>query len=401
MGWQLDGGKFLLDSIPMNEKIKKISNARMANMELLRIISMMFVIVLHFLGKGIGISNAAAQEMTVYGYVSWFIEAFAIVAVNVYMLISGYFLLESTFKVKRLLRLLLQLWFYSIGIGLVAAAFGYLPQEGFSLYYLAQLLLPVSTNHYWFMTAYIFMYLFMPLLSFGVRNMTKKQFQIVLGLLIFIFSVIKSVCPIPLATDMQGYDLIWYLCVFLVAAYIRMYGFPFFQNWKRSLLVYISMTILIYGTMLLLRTVFLKTGKLEDIITVTYHYNHIFVLTASVALFYLFTFVTIKNAFWEKIICKIAPYTLGVYLLHEHTAIRYEWPKFIFKITGIPNGMITWLISLILSVVLVYIAGILVDMLRSVLFRWINSLLLHFSIYRRLLDRLAGLSIESKKEEKL
>ncbi|HKM34574.1 MAG TPA: acyltransferase [Lachnospiraceae bacterium] len=385
----------------MDNKNNNIRNARMANMELLRIISMMLVIVLHFLGKGIGISNAASSEMTAYGYVSWLIEAFAIVAVNVYMLISGYFLLESTFKVKRLLTLLLQLWFYSIGIGLVAAAFGYLPQEGFSLYYLAQLLLPVSTNHYWFMTAYIFMYLLMPLLSVGVRNMTKKQFQIVLCLLIFTFSIIKSVCPVPLATDMQGYDVIWYLCVFLVAAYIRMYGFSFFKNWKRSLFVYVFMALMIFGTTFLLRAFFLKTGKLEDMITVSYQYNHIFVLIASVALFYLFTFVTIKHNLWEKLIFKIAPYTLGVYLLHEHTAIRYEWPEFIFKITGIPNGMISWLLSLILSVILVFTAGILVDMLRSQLFCWINSLLSHFTIYRKLIDWLTGLSIVSKKEEKL
>lgn len=391
----------MINSKPVNQKRMNFNNSRMANMELLRIISMMFVVVLHFLGKGIGLSDAASKDMTIYGYISWFIEAFAIVAVNVYMMISGYFLVDSRFKFKRLLMLLLQLWFYSIGVGLVAALFGYVPKEGFSLYYLAQLLLPVSTNHYWFMTAYIFMYLFMPFLSQGVRYMSKKQFQLVLGLLIFVFSIIKSVSPIPLASDHYGYDLVWYLCVFLVAAYIRLYGFPFFKNWKRSLMVYIVMALLIFTSMLLLRIIFLKTGKLGDIITVPYQYNHIFVLAASVALFYFFTFITVKNLFWEKIICKIAPYTLGVYLLHEHTAIRYEWPRFIFKITGIPDGLFSWIFSLILSVILVFFAGILVDMLRSLLFQCINKLLSHFSVYRRLTDWITVLSTDSQKEGKL
>lgn len=385
----------------MDAKSKMISSTRMVNMELLRIISMMLVIVLHFLGKGVGISDATSPEMTVIGSVAWFIEAFAIVAVNVYMIISGYFLVGSTFKVKRLLILLLQIWFYSIGVGLLAGLFGYIPEEGFSLYYLAQLFFPVSTNHYWFMTAYVFMYLFLPLLTVAVHNLSKKQFQMVLGLLIITFSILKSVCPIHLATDMQGYDVIWYLCVFLVAAYIRLYGLPFFQNWKRSLAVYVAMSLMIFGSMLLLRFVFLKTGKLQDVITVSYQYNHIFVLSASVALFYLFYFVTIKSCFWEKVINKIAPYTLGVYLLHEHIAIRYEWPKFIFKMTGIPSGIVPWLLTLILSVLLVYVAGILVDMLRSLLFRGINRLLSHLSLYKRFTDWLSCLSIGNKKEGSL
>ena len=385
----------------MVEKSIHAKTARMANMDLLRIISMMFVIVLHFLDKGGVLLYPNIREFPVYGYVFWAIKALSIVAVNVYMMISGYFLINGSFQVKRLLSLLLQLLFYSIGVGLIAAAFGFLPKEGFTIYYSAQLFLPVSTNHYWFMTAYIFMYLFVPLLALGVRHMSKKQFQIVLFLLIFIFSILKSISPIPLAADMHGYDVVWYLCVFLVAAYIRMYGFSFFKNGKKSLIVYLLMAFLIWGTMLCLRFIFLKTGKLENILTYSYEYNHIFVLAASVALFYFFTFITIKSSFLEKIIRKIAPYTLGVYLLHEHTAIRYEWPKLIFQITGIPVNGAQWMLSLVLSVFLIFIAGICVDMLRGFLFHGIHVILSQFAVYRKLIEWITGLSIECQKEEKL
>ena len=385
----------------MVEKSIHTKTARMANMELLRIISMMFVIVLHFLDKGGALQDPNIRDFPVYGYVLWGVEALSIVAVNVYMLISGYFLVNSSFQVKRLLNLLLQLLFYSIGVGLIAGAFGFIPEEGITLYYLAQLLFPVSTNHYWFMTAYIFMYLFVPLLALGVRHMSKKQFQIVLFLLIFIFSILKSISPIPLAADMHGYDVVWYLCVFLVAAYIRMYGFSFFKNGKKSLLVYLLMAFLIWGTMLCLRFIFLKTGKLENMITYSYEYNHIFVLVASVALFYFFTFITIKSSFMEKLIKKIAPYTLGVYLLHEHTAIRYEWPKLIFQITGIPESGTHWILTLLLSVIIIFIIGIAVDMLRVQFFHGIHVFLSRFTIYRKMLEWITGLSIECQKEEKL
>ena len=211
---------------------------RMANLELLRIVAMLLIVVLHFLGKGGWLTPLPETAMPHMGYVAWGLEALAIGSLNVYMLLSGYFLIESSFKVKRLLQLLLQVLFYSIGTGLLAAAFGCLPEEGFSIYYLASLFLPLSTEHYWFMTAYFMMYLFVPFLSQGVKRLTKKQFQTVLVLLLTLVCIIKSVVPVKLPTDRQGYDCIWYMCVFLVAAYIRLYGIPFFKNIWRSLLAY-------------------------------------------------------------------------------------------------------------------------------------------------------------------
>lgn len=48
---------------------------------------------------------------------AWLLESFCIVAVNVYMFISGYFLCTSSFKVSRLIQLWLQIWAYSVGSG--------------------------------------------------------------------------------------------------------------------------------------------------------------------------------------------------------------------------------------------------------------------------------------------
>ena len=357
---------------------------RMANLELLRIVAMLLIVVLHFLGKGGWLTELTEPSLSYTGYVAWGMEALAIGSLNVYMLLSGYFLIEGSFRVKRLLQLFLQVLFYSITIGLTAAAFGYLPEEGFSIYYLATLCLPVSTNHYWFMTAYFFMYLFMPLLVQGVKKLTKKQFQIVLSLLIFAVCIVKSVVPIKLSTDMQGYDCIWYMCVFLVAAYIRLYGVPFFKNVWRSLLVYLASGAAIFALTLALRFLYLRTGKLSNMLTVSYNYNHILTLLASVALFYLFCHIKIKQGAFSRFACRIAPYTLGVYLWHEHIAIRYEWQKWLYSVAGTPdNGMMLVLYTL-LAVVLVFTTGILLDMLRSLFVRGLHLLLSHVGAYRRL-----------------
>ena len=88
----------------VEECVKK--KERMANLELLRCIAMMMVIVLHFLGKGGLLAELTNPSLGATGTVAWLLESFAIVAVNVYMLISGYFLCTSSFKLSRLLQLL-------------------------------------------------------------------------------------------------------------------------------------------------------------------------------------------------------------------------------------------------------------------------------------------------------
>ncbi|MBD5537223.1 MAG: acyltransferase [Lachnospiraceae bacterium] len=368
---------------------------RMANLELLRIVSMLLIVVLHFLGKGGWLTELTEPSLPRMGYVAWGMEALAIGSLNVYMLLSGYFLIESSFKVKRLLQLLLQVLFYSITIGVIAAAFGYLPEEGFSIYYLATLCLPISTSHYWFMTAYFLMYLFMPLLAQGVKKLTQKQFQTVLFLLIFVVCIIKSVVPIKLSTDMQGYDCIWYMCVFLVAAYIRLYSIPFFKSARRSFLVYLTSGLGIFTLAFVLRFLYLRTGKLSNMLTVSYNYNHILTLLASVALFYLFCHIKIKQGAFGRFACRIAPYALGVYLWHEHIAIRYEWQGWLYSVAGKPDNGVQLVLYTLLAVVLVFAIGILLDMLRSLLFRGLHLLLSHVGVYRRLNQWLDTLVIKA------
>ena len=75
---------------------------RMANLEVLRCVAMMMVVVLHYLGKG-GLLPDLTAPLSVQDMAAWLLEAFCIVAVNVYMMISGYFLCESSFKLSRLL----------------------------------------------------------------------------------------------------------------------------------------------------------------------------------------------------------------------------------------------------------------------------------------------------------
>ena len=214
---------------------------RMANIELLRIVSMMMVVMLHYLGKG-NLLPATTGAMGLKGYVAWGMESLCIVAVNVYMLISGYFLVESGFKLHRVIELWCQVLFYTILVPLVLIALGILPASIFNIYHILQTILPVQMEHYWFITAYIIMYLLSPVLSVAAKNMSKEQLKgTIMGLLLF-FAVSKSVLPVELTIDNKGYDGLWFICVYLVAAYMRLYGISFFTKKEtgcRGLLVYL------------------------------------------------------------------------------------------------------------------------------------------------------------------
>ena len=90
---------------------------RNASIDLLKIISMLMVIVLH--ATQYGIANADIIPFSVPYYVSYVSRSFSIVAVNVFILISGYFLCKQTVTIKKIFKLWIQVELYSVGIYLV------------------------------------------------------------------------------------------------------------------------------------------------------------------------------------------------------------------------------------------------------------------------------------------
>lgn len=358
---------------------------RMANLELLRCVAMMMVVVLHYLGKSQLLPELTGESLGAQGVAAWLLESFSVVAVNVYMFISGYFLCTSSFKLSRLLKLWLQVWLYSVGFGLIGMMTGVMTEISVDTHFFLTLLFPVWMEHYWFMTAYIFLYLLLPFIGIALRHMTKQQLRSTVIMLLIVFSVIKSVLPLRLEMDAKGYDCIWYLCVFAVAAYVRRFGIPALEKKGRGILLYVVCVLLIFGGTMALRMVFLKTGSLGRMTGMCMEYNHILPLLAALGLFYAFLKLDFKGKIADVIV-KIAPYTLGVYLLHENLGLRYTWQRW-FGADKV-SDVLSLLLHTILAVVAVFAVGILVDMLRALLMKGIHGVLLRAKGYRRLMDGL-------------
>lgn len=358
---------------------------RMANLELLRCVAMLMVVVLHYLGKGGLLGDLSGESLDSVGVAAWVLEAFCIVAVNVYMLISGYVLCTSSFRLSRLLRLLLQVWLYSAAFGVLGAAVGIIEETPVDFHYFLTLVLPVSMGHYWFLTAYVFLYLFLPFLGMAVKRMTKGQMQLAVVLLLFTFCIVKSILPFRLEMDGKGYDCLWYLSVFMTAAYIRRFGVPFLEKKGRALCLYVSCCLLAFAGTMALQLLYARTGRLGWMTGVCLEYNHILPFLAAVGLFGFFKGIEIKGKIAD-VINWIAPYTLGVYLLHENLGLRYTWQNW-FGADRVSNvgELLLWTAAAAAGV---FCCGILTDALRGWLTRGLHRLLCRWKGYRRLMEKL-------------
>ena len=342
--------------------------ARQANIELLRITAMVMVVVLHYFVKG-GADISLVEDTGIINLLLWALKGFCIVSVNLYVLISGYFLLEAKWKISRLIQLWLQVFVYSIGVPLVCLVLGVGGIEQWGIYDWINVIFPVQMEHYWYITAYAILYLFVPVLSAGVKHMTKQQHQLVIAGLLLIFSIPKTILPVLIPTDRYGYDFGWFLCLFMIASYIRMHGIPFFNRMGKSFAVYFVSVAGMWLISLVCGLLSRKGLPLTYMMDMPYCYNHFLVLVAAVGLFYGFSYIKIPQGKLSNIICKISSYTLGVYLLHENLAVRTQW-QFWAGIEKVRDGFGIFP-HMFLTVIAVFVAGIVVDFVRDCCFKFV------------------------------
>lgn len=354
---------------------------RKANIEFLRLLAMFMVVSLHYLDKGEFLPELPGT-WEAGSYMPWILESFSIAAVNIYVLIAGYFMVDSEFRITKALKLWLQILFYSLLIPVLFIATGVLTVKDLTVYDILQYIFPVSMNQYWFGTEYLLLLLLSPVLNAGVKALTRRALKNVLLVLLFVTSVIPSCLPVILSYDQKGYDLLWFLTLYVTAAYIRLYGFPFLdgKGKGRAAAGFLLSTVLIFGWMYGMNFIAVKTGHFTEKVTMSFHYNHILVWFAAVFAFYFFLQLGITGKKTGTVINWLARGTFGIYLLHEHLLMRYRWMTWMPWETGLKeagaktDGAAFGFGRYLASVLTVMLAGILIDFVRRVLFDLIGKL---------------------------
>lgn len=341
---------------------------RQANFELLRILAMLMVVVMHFLAQTGALPEAGEgsfpDEREIFGIL---LESFCIVAVNAYVLLSGYFLSEKAFSFRRLLRLLLQTLFYTLLIPVALALPGQLSwQEALNPYHLWNCLFPVESGHYWFVTAYVVMILFSPALNAAVRTLSRRQLKAAILLLLVFFCFGKSLSVLPFGTDRYGYDFGWFCCLYLIAAYLRKHGSTFLYGKKRGAFLYLFSCAGVAAVSLLCLYLCGRTGALEYYASVPFHYNYLLCLTGALGLFAFFAGLRLPEGGAAEAVRRISPAVFGVYLIHEHADVSSRWAMWIVK--DVSEHFWGYLIQMTESVLLVFLVSVCIDLMRARLF---------------------------------
>lgn len=212
--------------------------------ELLRIFAMLLAAVLHILKKG-GVITASEGNLAAYSTV-WLLEAAAYCAVNCYALISGYVGYSDRPKPLRLARcieLWLQVVFYSVIITTVYCIAG-VGSVGVSNF--ADAFLPVTSKQYWYFTAYIGMFFFIPLLNALVRRLNRRALVSLCIMLIAVFSLYDTFASFwkkdPLAL-VGGHSPLWLGVLYIFGAAMKKLRVPESMSSKKALLIYASAAV--------------------------------------------------------------------------------------------------------------------------------------------------------------
>lgn len=193
--------------------------------DLLRLVSMFMIVLLHVLGQG-GILGNVVPFSKQY-YVAWLLESASYCAVNCYALISGYVGIYSQIRYSKLTVLWMQMVFYNICITI----FFYIENSMLvNKRNILEMFLPITSEEYWYLTAYFGMCMFIPLVNSGIKNLQKKEYEFLIGgisLLIITFTCFVKIYPVLLDRDpfklYSGYSMIWLMILYIIGGYIRKY----------------------------------------------------------------------------------------------------------------------------------------------------------------------------------
>lgn len=355
----------------MNKRTETLNkeSERIYSLDILRIIAMFMIVCLHINGHG-GVINIVNENVTFNTVAVFLLEALCIGSVNIYVLISGYFLVNHSFKLSRVVKLLIETLFYSCSIYCGAIIYG---STELTFSGICETVFPISFELYWFITAYVGMYLLSPLINIGIKNFSKRQHLCAIWILTIIIVLWSSTIPqIAPFNANNGYSVVWFVILYLIAAYMKKYvTFSFDkQSCIKYLCIYVVSCVVLTGFAVLMYYVSVRILNLSGIyISQYYKYTSPFVLVASISLFIAFMKIRIKNGFFLKFINKIAPLTMGVYLIHDNPNMRYIIWEHLLNVSEWNNDQ-TLLLKVIIGALIVFICCILIDTVRTGVF-WI------------------------------
>lgn len=337
-----------------------MEKGREYGIDFIRIYAMCLVIMGHIIGRG-GVLTATPLGSTEHN-IALFLKIFSLCSINIFGLISGYVGYGVKFNFFHIIKLWIQILFWTVLIALFFVVARGIPIH-FDLVRIT--FLPITTKTYWYMTAYFIAYLLSPLINIFV----KRTNDIILfgGAICMLFTV-----SVILTTS--GNNAIWLCVLYFIGAIIRKIDIKKKSYIKIGVCGYLFCVVFTWlaaiskeaGTAVWNKFLWAIFGGRYDGIWP----SSITMLLA--ALFILLVGMNIKLNSNATIIIKIiTPSILSIYLIHVHPLIFDELAdvfSFMEDYTGL--GIIGTTIG---AVCFIFIGCIFLDFGRRKLFTYVDK----------------------------
>lgn len=350
-------------------KQKKVRNS---NLEILRIISIIMIIAHHYAFHGF--------DEVAYSFNKNVLEILysgGKLGVDIFVLISGYYMINSKFTLNKFLKLASEVFIYSISFFLFFYIFG--PNVKFNI----SIAMPITQNSFWFITCYIMLMLLTPFLNKACKNMSQKQHLSLIAILTLMFPVSQ----LFLLTKLQKYNnpLIIFVLLYLIATYVRIYNNKIKGSSKRHITIAVATTMFYWAILLLLNYLFYKTNYdfINQLIVYIKSQDSIFLIIIATELLIGFSKMKPHYINWVNI---LASTSFGIYLIHDSVLTRYYILRFLLGTTTMAKSSLI-IPHAILSVLIIYCVGAIIDLLRQNTVEKITNLIIDKYIMR-LVDKL-------------
>lgn len=298
------------------EQFSGKKKARNSNLELYRIIVMLLIVAHHYVVNSGLIQHIQENGSIVNSCVMLIFGAWGKTGINCFVLITGYFMCRSRFTFEKLAKLYLQIAFYALIIYVIFCLTGH---EDFSLFKLGWRLWPVKSIASDFTSCFLLFYLFIPILNILVENLNEYKHRYLTILLVMAFSVLPSIPKIQMTFNY----VTWFIALYMIASYIRIYGlFPKVSHKQWGLL---AVLMVVFGSISVLGMYVIYcigyTEKFYPYFFVT-DSNKFLSLAIAVSSFMYFKDLKIHHS---RIINAIGGATFGILLIHANSDAMRQW----------------------------------------------------------------------------
>lgn len=318
----------------------------------------MMLIVAHHCVVNSGLISAGGPMSTnptsVNTIILWAIGMWGKTGINCFLMITGYFMCTSNITVRKFIKLILWIYIYNIIFYIIFLITGY---ETLSLGRIVRILSPVWGFNDNFTSCFIGFWLTIPFWNILITNMTKLQHEILICLLLFMYTLLGS---IPTFNVLMNY-VTWFGVIYIISSYIRLYPHRIMSKKHVWFIITVTSIMLALGSM-----VFLSFFTSLGAYFLVSDSNKILAVVVAVSSFLWFKNIDIV---YSKLINSIGASTFGVLLIHANSDAMRQW-LWIDTVNcvghyDLPPLQLT--IYIISSTTIVFIVCIIIDKFRFIL----------------------------------